>query len=330
MDWKRNMSLPKKKRAKIQLDDGRKENGEPIPEITKRRFLALRQFAWFLLILTQMAVVRRLEVRAEEQMLLPVEQEICYDYVEGAAEIPQQVTVTVQEGGQEAEVVCSLQRIEEEEAAWQDGFVLPITFHAYDADSYLFNGQIVPRSEEKPQLEGHEDALLTAAGLSGEQYRIRDIVWEGESYTDEDGQLCRDAAALGEKLVRSCRAYYAGTAVFSVPEAAPETAAFAQESRETVAEESDAGTEAAESGSEPGGASDGFTETEPEAEEERKPFPLWERITRTLLIAVGIGAALFFVGLFLLAGLRMAKIIYLWYINRRRKDKEDQSHVYRE
>lgn len=338
LNWKQATSLPWKKKRKSQSEEQARQTSEEetrqknetVFQREKNPSYVIRQLAWFLLILVQMAVVHRLEVQAEEQVLRPVQQEIYYDYVEGAAEIPRQVTVTVREGEQETEAVCTLQKIEEEAAVWQEGFVLPITFHVYDADSYQFGSQIVSHSEEKPQLEGHEEALLEAAGLSGEQYRIRDIVWEGDSYTDENGQLCRDAAAIGDKLVRSCRAYYAGMAAFpasemlSRPESAPESVSELETLEESRAE-SEKLLERGEQGPDHKNTNaEVHLATEDGSRDDRwKPSVLWARITRTLLVAVGIGAALFFLGLFLLGGLRIAKIIHLWYINRRRKDKED-------
>lgn len=317
----------------------RKENGSGENSGKHQSF---QQILWIILILTQMAVVNRLEIRAEGPILRQVEQEIRYDNVEGAAEIPQQVTVTVSEGDQEVQAVCDLQEIAEETSEWQEGFVLPVTFHKYDADWYMIDGQMVPKNEEKPQIQGYEEVLLQAAGLSAEQYRIRDAFWDGDSYTDEYGELCRDAVAVGDKLVRSYRARYTGTAVFPEQEIVVQETGL--EAEEPAAEMAEMGN-AAEIEAEDGAGQDGAgRQSESQTEQESVPFSeeghraddgvqesprLWERITRTLLISVGIGALFFFLGLFLLAGLRIAKMVYLWYINRRKKNKEDQEHVYR-
>lgn len=314
----------KKQRIKQEKDSGR-DSG---------RFRVFQQLVWIVLILAQMAVVNQLEVRAEkraEQVFRQVEQEIRYDNVENAAAIPQQVTVTVREGEQEVQAVCDLQEAVEENAGWQEGFELPITFHVYDADSYTFEGRTVPRNDGKPQLEGHEEDLLRAAGLSLEHYRIRDVIWDGESYTDEHGELCRDAVAVGDKLVCSYRAYYTGTAVFPAQKAP--VFEPAQEAEEGAMEPSqpETGTdmEGQEEQSRPEPVHVLPEEENGSTDGEQEAPGLWERITRTLLIAVGIGALLFFLGLFLLAGLHMAKMVHLWYINRRKENKEDQEHVYR-
>lgn len=321
---KQESGLPMRKRQrKGQEKDAGADSG---------KIRTFQQLVWIVLILAQMAVVNQLETRAEDQTVRQVEQEILYDSVEDAAEIPQEVTVTVREEGQQVQAVCRLQEVAEEGEKWQEGFVLPITFHVYDADLYMFEGQAVPRNDEKPQLDGHEGKLLEAAGLSLQRYRIRDVLWDGESYTDEQGELCRDAVAVGDKLVRSYRAYYTGTAVFpakKVPasEAQPET-----EEWDAGPPPSEAGTNADSQTAEQGTTLVSLFSEEEESTDaagEQTSFGLWERITRTLLIAVGIGALLFFLGLLLLAGLHIAKIVHLWYINKRKNNKEEQEHVYR-
>ena len=52
-------------------------------------------------------------------------------------------------------------------------------------------------------------------GLPEAHYRITDYAWAGEAYQDEEGALCRDASARGERLVRDCQAVYGGEVVLS-------------------------------------------------------------------------------------------------------------------
>ena len=40
------------------------------------------------------------------------------------------------------------------------------------------------------------------------------VAWDGETYEDSEGILCRNAVASGKKLVSDCKAIYRGTAVF--------------------------------------------------------------------------------------------------------------------
>lgn len=311
----------------------KRRNSERFEEAA-RRHPAAQLALWVALIFVQMAVVNRLEVRAEAPVTHPVEHEIVYHEVEGAAEIPSQVTVTVRDGDAQAEAVCDLTEVAEEGLAWKEGFVLPVTFHVYDAGAYLLDGQVIPGNDEKPQLQGYEEILLREAGLSTDQYRVREVRWDGESYTDEAGELCRDAVAVGEMLVRDVRARYAGTAVFPVREPAPtvvtrERAAVTEETEaaemetaepETILQEQEIRVEAASPA-----VSISGVEAEPETPGDGRSglARLWQRITRTLLVAVGIGALLFFLGLLLLAGLRMAKMVGLWYSNRRKNHKGD-------
>ncbi len=287
----------------------------------KKRIRTLQMLVWTVMILVEMSVVRDLEVYAEEAVVTrQVEQEIRYDDVEGAAEIPQQVDIRVLEEDQEATAVCELQELVEESAKWQEGFVLPVTFHVYGADGYMLGDHMILHNEEAPQLQGYEEELLTMTGLSPEEYRIETISWDGGIYTDENGEMCRDAAARGQKLVRSYRAKYTGTAVIPVPDISRITLVY-EEPVQTKEAESE--TSESEAAPEPAGI---ITEP-PEREGGRGQsgfIKLLEQITRTLLVAVGIGTLLFFLGLLFLLGLRMAKSLHVWYINRRNQTEEDK------
>lgn len=286
----------------------------------KKRAGVVQLAVWTLLILVQMTTVAMLEVRAETETV-QVQQEVRYENVEGSGKIPQQIEILVQEDGFETTAIGDLKEVAEEAVSWQDGFVLPVVFHVYGADVYMLDGQEIPADHEKPRLDGQEEKLLEAAGLSPEEYRIDAVRWDGGPYTDEAGELCRNVVATGRKLVRTFRARYAGTAVIPTPQTsgrmilenrAPEETETEQteESLQETAPTENEVSVISESGGE-------LTESQDQAGPE-----LWQRITRIFLITVGIGAILFFLGIAVLAGLRIAKIVHLWY--NRGHDNEDR------
>ena len=257
---------------------------------------------WAALVLVQMGVVGCLEVRAET-----VHREVTYEAVEDEAALPEEIMVSVLAGHDGEMVPCQAVGWVEEAAYWQDDFSFPITFYEYGAGAYQLGEIMVKKTdlEEPEQLtelaEQYGTELLESMGLSAEEYEVKEIVWTGTPYEKEDGIVCRDAMAYGNRLLRDWRVQYEG---FVEPErwqelkrggADGELKEEGQE--ETVPETIGAVTET--------------LEKMPEAEgEEPKEQPLHgksrlqeylEKVTRIFLVAVGIGVVSFLGGLFVLA-----------------------------
>ena len=85
---------------------------------------------------------------------------------------------------------------------------ISITFSDYDAAYYNWNGNLIPRDDETPQLAGYENELLASVGAEEGSY-ITGIYWTGDPYT-VDGVMYRDAAADVEQQVQLYRANYRG------------------------------------------------------------------------------------------------------------------------
>ena len=257
---------------------------------------------WAALVLVQMGVVGCLEVRAET-----VHREVTYEAVEDEAALPEEIMVSVLAGYDEEMVPCQAVGRVEEAAYWQDDFSFPITFYEYGAGAYQLGEITVKKTdlEEPEQLtelaEQYGTELLQSMGLSAEEYEVKEIVWTGTPYEKEDGIVYRDAMAYGNRLLRDWRVQYEG---FVEPErwqelkrggADGELKEEGQE--ETVPETIRAVTET--------------PEKVPEAErEEPKEQPAHgksrlqeylEKVTRILLVAVGIGVVFFLGGLLVLA-----------------------------
>lgn len=257
---------------------------------------------WAALVLVQMGVVGCLEVRAET-----VHREVTYEAVEDEAALPEEIMVSVLAGHDGEMVPCQAVGWVEEAAYWQDDFSFPITFYEYGAGTYQLGEITVKKTdlEEPEQLtelaEQYGTELLESMGLSAEEYEVKEIVWAGTPYEKEDGIVCRDAMAYGNRLLRDWRVQYEG---FVEPERWQELKRGGADGElneegqeETVPETIRALPETPEKMS--------------EAErEEPKEQPLHgksrlqeylEKVTRIFLVAVGIGVVFFLGGLFVLA-----------------------------
>lgn len=257
---------------------------------------------WAALVLVQMGVVGCLEVRAET-----VRREVTYEAVEDEAALPEEIMVSVLAGHDGEMVPCQAVGWVEEAAYWQDDFSFPITFYEYGAGAYQLGEITVKKTdlEEPEQLtelaEQYGTVLLESMGLSAEEYEVKEIVWTGTPYEKEDGIVCRDAMAYGNRLLRNWRVQYEG---FVEPERWQELKRGGADGElneegqeETVPETIGVVTET--------------PEKMPEAEgEETKEQPLHgksrlqeylEKVTRIFLVAVGIGVVFFLGGLFVLA-----------------------------
>ena len=257
---------------------------------------------WAALVLVQMGVVGCLEVRAET-----VRREVTYEAVEDEAALPEEIMVSVLAGHDGEMVPCQAVGWVEEAAYWQDDFSFPITFYEYGAGAYQLGEITVKKTdlEEPEQLtelaEQYGTELLESMGLSAEEYEVKEIVWTGTPYEKEDGIVCRDAMAYGNRLLRDWRVQYEG---FVEPERWQELKRGGADGElneegqeETVPETIGVVTET--------------PEKMPEAEgEEPKEQPLHgksrlqeylEKVTRIFLVAVGIGVVCFWGGLCVLA-----------------------------
>lgn len=73
--------------------------------------------------------------------------EVTYEAVEGEAELPDEITVSVLAGNDEELVRCRAVDQVEEDAYWRDDFSFPITFYEYGAGEYQLGEIMVKESE---------------------------------------------------------------------------------------------------------------------------------------------------------------------------------------
>lgn len=264
----------------------------------KMRTSCIQTMIWVGLILVQMMIVECLTVHAEVQADegKNIEKKVEYTQLEDWMDFPGTIEVQVKtEQGTET-VFCHAAEQKVVKEQWLEDFVFPVTFHRYHSDYYRLGELLVPFQEEKPKLEGCEFELLRQLGLSPDAYEILDFQWQGGTYLGQDGTICRDGIGTGRRRVRDYLVTYRGTC-----QEMTETEEL-QEGEET---KSDVQVkEAGKKGKDSGGEGENI---------QGRFLSIWKKVTRFLLIAVGIGGIFFLGGLFFWGVLWVAKYLRKWY-----------------
>ncbi len=277
---------------------------------------------WVCLILLQMAVVNCLETRAEE-----IRRDVLYEAVEGEAEFPQEIEVTVLAGIEEEMVTCAAERVEEAASYWSDDFTFPLTIYDYGADEYRLGDAEIAGADALEQLaEDYGAELLESMELLPEEYEVISLHWVGEPYENGEGILCRDAEGQGRRLLRDYRVTYRG---FVEPERweqlrrrgygddneEPESEMILETQEEEMPESGSAPSEPETKPAE-------SPQEKPEKRQKTKLQEFLEKVTQMLLVAVGIGAVFFFGGLLVLLLIQTGRRIG----ERRRKRKQERAY----
>lgn len=223
-----------------------------------------------------------------------MEKQIVYAGVEGAEGIPESIPVEEEVSGMPAKGELSIRQSRMVKEEWQEGFSAPVTFHSYGADEYQAGNLTVQGDDILGSSVALGGELLKVMGLSPMEYRILSMEWTGEPYVDEKGQLCRQAMAAGQKLLRDYEVTYEGEVSFMEPDAYEMEMTYrpVAASQVTVMPE----TRGAEAVPEP---------------EEAAMGGLWYWVRSGFVITVGAGLIGITVGLLTL--------LVLWYRQRRRE-----------
>lgn len=274
--------------------------------MTKKYVKAIQTALWAGLILVQMSVISCLEVHAET-----VRKEVTYRAIEEKADLPQEITVSVMAEADEEDVNCQAVEWVEEASYWKEDFSFPLTFYEYGADGYQLGDQVLKAEDLSVLAEQYGEEILRDMGLSTEEYEVTDLTWSGEPYRNEEGVLCRNAQGHGRRLLRDYRVVYEGlvdperwkelqgSSVRKAAELKRETEISAPE--ENQMQETEAETENTVTVPEKSQAEQASESTRSKIRE------FLEKITKIFLVAVGIGAILFFGGLLVLALLQIRR-----------------------
>ena len=145
-----------------------------------------------------------------------------YEGVEALADIPQEVggqawNEELEAAGYGRLFLTGLKELSNEDGStksrWQAGFSMVVTFRDYGAETYELNGRRISHQEERPPLWESQEALLGLIGGTTADYRITEIEWLGERYTDDFGIPYRNARVTGLRKVSDYQAVYQGKAI---------------------------------------------------------------------------------------------------------------------
>lgn len=119
------------------------------------------------------------------------------------------ITAKNDQTGEMETVSCNLVNVERlSNTSWEDTYI-DIVFESYDSNIFRWNGLTVSKDTDSP-LSGYESQLLASVGVNSNNYRVLRTYWNGNSYTDSNGVLCRNARADVQRKVNYYRANYKG------------------------------------------------------------------------------------------------------------------------
>lgn len=136
-----------------------------------------------------------------------------YDSLGKAQSAPdtKMITATDRRTGEDISMRCRYDGITRRADTWEDTYI-DITFISYDADIFRWNQVTVPKNKKDP-LKGYEKELLESVGGNEKNYRIRNVYWNGNTYKNAEGVLCRNARAEVRKRTKHYRVNYSGERV---------------------------------------------------------------------------------------------------------------------
>lgn len=154
-----------------------------------------------------------LEEKMGEEKWIPTEKQVRYLGLEDGEEIPETIYGETKEALHKTES----RTINEQ---WRSDLCLPVTFYSYGADEYQLGDMVISAENDRLLEETAEEGplILDSLGLSRQAYHITSMVWNGEPFADENGQLCRNAIALGERLLKDVEVIYKGDILQKEPD----------------------------------------------------------------------------------------------------------------
>ncbi len=183
-------------------------------------------------------------------------QTVPYEYygLEAGTAVPgvQEIEFTDNNTGNVFTAILPLISAETADRYWDNSFSFSVHVEHADADSFLLGEKEVPK--ETPLINCAPD-LLEMLELDPDSYRITAIEWSNDPYEDNEGAICRDARAIGEKRLRDVTAVYGGMVTYPAVSAK----AWECEYRETVPQRPEE-----------------MTPAEPETENSELPTPVEE------------------------------------------------------
>ena len=238
--------------------------------------------------------MRELPEASRSRMLEKTE---VYREVEGAETLPPYVDSRQEENGARISGRLYMQESRVLGEEWREDFQAPVTFYSYGADEYELGGIKISGEDILDSALAEQELLLGEMGLSSEAYHITSMDWDGESFMDETGQVCRRASARGERLLRDYEAVYRGQVQVVEPVSYEVSAVYEPAELGNISNSEKEQEEA--------------LVLEPEAAEEPDPFLRWIRTGVTVTAALGV------------SGILLGIVLYFTGKNRRKSQEEE-------
>lgn len=153
-------------------------------------------------------VSKKLSSATAKERTKHVSQDVTFSEMEEGFVIPEKQAIEFRDVDTDQTVISDMDLISSKESAtyWSDNFTFPIRIQGYDANSFVLGDTEIGRDED---LNSYHSAFLEYLGLSPEYYEIEDISWNGDAYIEGD-DVCRNAVATGNKLLKDYLATYEG------------------------------------------------------------------------------------------------------------------------
>ena len=231
-----------------------------------------------------------LQEKEGEEITRTLEKRVEYPKVEAAEEVPEIILADETDPGW---ILLSgnlyRKNVEITGEQWKEDFSVPVTFYSYGADEYELGDLVIPAGEDQLLEKTAEagDWILEDLGLSKDDYRITSLVWNGEPFSDENGQICREALALGKRLLRDYEVLYEGEVKWKEPDYYELHVIYQLEEPAKMTEE-ETTMEIKED------------HTEKNDSPVKRQGPFWYLVRTGLMITVAIGILGLFIGLILL------------------------------
>ena len=161
-------------------------------------------------------VLQYVDTKYTETKLPEFKADITESVVLGTAtsqpEAAQSITVKYHsdEYGIDVDVPLQLDHVENNGYTWTSDLSVPMTLYGIDSAYLQFGDALIPYDGGNPPLTGYESAYLASLGLSANSYRLSRVAWDGDAYTNADGELCRNAIVTGDRLLSTFTAVYGG------------------------------------------------------------------------------------------------------------------------
>ena len=158
---------------------------------------------------------------------------VSFKDVEAGVELPDKKEIEFEDIDTKQKIKTILTKSDQKvtSTVWKDNFNFVITVTDYDADSYDLNGKEVPKDAN---LLDYKDDLLEYLKLDPDSYTVENITWDGNEYTNENGQVIRKAVASGKKKVRNIDVTYEGDVTLPAITGKTWTVVYEQEMEESL------------------------------------------------------------------------------------------------